>query len=765
MVVTFNANATAARTAALIRNISYENTDTDNPTTTNRTLRFTVSDGDGGTSSNHDAIVNITAVNDASTLAAIEGVPLAYTENNLPTAITAAISIADVDDTNIESATIQITGNYASGQDVLAFTDTPSITGIWNTGSGTMTLSGSDTLANYEAALRSVTYQNTSDNPSTPTRTVSFTVDDGDDPSNTLTRDINVTATNDASVLAAIEGLPLAYTENNLPTAITAAISIADVDDTNIESATIQITGNYASGQDVLAFTDTPSITGIWNTGSGTMTLSGSDTLANYEAALRAVTYQNTSDNPSTPTRTVSFTVDDGDDPSNTLTRDINVARTNDAPTISNLAGDSLSYNSGAGALVIEQVGDVLVSDVDSADFDTGNLTVSLLAGGDVTEDVLSVRDEGLAPGQIGFDGSNVRHGGVLIGTAVGGSGGTDLVISLNTNATPAALTALARNISYENTDTLTPTTGARTVRFTIDDGDGDVSPNYDTTVNVTASIAPTLANLAGDTLAYTEGDGARIVEQGTDVTVTDLDSPDFDSGNLTVSIAAGGDAAEDVLSIRDQGVAPGQIGFDGTNVTFGGTLIGTAVGGNGGADLVVTFNAAADATAAEALIANVTYENADTDDPTTSPRTIRFTLGDGDGASSGPHDMTVTVAAVNDASTLAAIEGVPLAYTEGNPPTPDHQQHNGVGCRRCEYRVGDDPDHRQLCESGGRARLQQYGHDYRQLGSSHRHTDTDRHGQSRQLRSGVANGYLPKHFAGPQYGESHRQLHRQRWR
>ena len=37
---------------------------------------------------------------------------------------------------------------------------------------GTMSLTGSDTLANYEAALRSVTYQSTSDDPSNQTRTV-----------------------------------------------------------------------------------------------------------------------------------------------------------------------------------------------------------------------------------------------------------------------------------------------------------------------------------------------------------------------------------------------------------------------------------------------------------------------------------------------------------------------------------------------------------------------------------------------------------------
>ena len=103
-----------------------------------------------------------------------------------------------------------------------------------------------------------------------------------------------------------IEGTALAYTENDSATNITGTITISDVDDTNIESATIQVTGNYANGEDLLAFSNTPNITGSWDAVTGTLTLTGSDTLANYEAALRGVTYENTSDYPSTATRTVN---------------------------------------------------------------------------------------------------------------------------------------------------------------------------------------------------------------------------------------------------------------------------------------------------------------------------------------------------------------------------------------------------------------------------------------------------------------------------
>jgi hypothetical protein len=64
-----------------------------------------------------------------------------------------------------------------------------------------LTLTGSATLANYQSALRSVTYLNTSDNPSTATRTVSFVVNDGTRQQHAATRNIAVTAVNDAPVV------------------------------------------------------------------------------------------------------------------------------------------------------------------------------------------------------------------------------------------------------------------------------------------------------------------------------------------------------------------------------------------------------------------------------------------------------------------------------------------------------------------------------------------------------------------------------------
>lgn len=200
-------------------------------------------------------------------------------------------------------------------------------------------------------------------------------------------------------------------------------------------------------------------------------------------------------------------------------------------PTITNLSGDSLRYSEGAGAVVIEQSGNALVADVDSANFDAGRLTVSIPAGNDSAEDVLTIRNQGTGAGQIGVSGSNVTYGGVTIGTFAGGSSGTNLVVTLNASATPTVVTALVRNITYQDTDTNAPTTGARTVRYVLTDGDGGTSANYDTTVTVSGvNDAPTDLALSASTVAENAATGTVV---GT-VTGTDVDAGDTKTYSLT---------------------------------------------------------------------------------------------------------------------------------------------------------------------------------------------------------------------------------------
>lgn len=123
-----------------------------------------------------------------------------------------------------------------------------------------------------------------------------------------------------APVMSGVEPYPLTYAPNAAATSITSTLQLADVDDTNLVGATIQISGGYQSG-DSLTFADTANISGSFNSGTGILTLTGSDTLANYQTALRSVKYVSTSQDPAA--RTVSFQVTDGILTSNVPTRGV----------------------------------------------------------------------------------------------------------------------------------------------------------------------------------------------------------------------------------------------------------------------------------------------------------------------------------------------------------------------------------------------------------------------------------------------------------
>ena len=284
-------------------------------------MTFLVNDGDVD-SNIVSRDIDFTAVNDAPTLANIEAVPASYTEGGSAVGITANLSLADLDDTNIESAVVSISNNFAAGEDELIFTDQSGIGGSFDAATGILTLTGSASVADYQAALTTITYNNTSANPSTLTRSVSFEINDGELNSNILSRDIELVAANDAPVLSAIEAAPASYTENDAPLAITGSTTVSDIDDTNIESAVVSISSNF-SADDVLGFTDQNGISGNYNAANGILSLTGSATLVDYQAALQSITYVNTSDDPSDLTRTVTIQVNDGDFDSNIVSRDI----------------------------------------------------------------------------------------------------------------------------------------------------------------------------------------------------------------------------------------------------------------------------------------------------------------------------------------------------------------------------------------------------------------------------------------------------------
>ena len=167
----------------------------------------------------------MTAVNDRPVV--IAGHTLNYTENQIATAIDPAITVSDVDSASLASATVQITGNYVKGEDLLGFTDQNGIHGSFDAATGTLTLTGSSSVADYQTALASVTYVNTSDNPSGAARAVTIVTNDGALDSLAATGAIHVTPVNDAPV---VTHASLTISQGHTVTLTTADIDFDDPD-------------------------------------------------------------------------------------------------------------------------------------------------------------------------------------------------------------------------------------------------------------------------------------------------------------------------------------------------------------------------------------------------------------------------------------------------------------------------------------------------------------------------------------------------------
>jgi hypothetical protein len=137
------------------------------------------------------------------------------------------------------------------------------ISGSYDSSLGILSLtsaSASATLAQWQVALRSVQYSNTSENPSTGVRTLSFGVNDGLSSSNLITSTISITAVNNAPVMAGTSILN--YIENATASAINANLTISDSDNAPLSTASVTIGTNFSAGSDQLSFISVPATMG-----------------------------------------------------------------------------------------------------------------------------------------------------------------------------------------------------------------------------------------------------------------------------------------------------------------------------------------------------------------------------------------------------------------------------------------------------------------------------------------------------------------------
>jgi large repetitive protein len=502
-----NVTVSQVITAANLGNLTYVPAANENGAKT-----FTVTASDGGLSSGTATVtLTLAAANDAPTLA--------------------AIAVSGTEDTTFTFTAANFTGAYADTES----TALASITVATLPATGLLKLSGTNVTASQvitAANLGNLTYAPATNENGAKTFTV--TASDGSLSSAAATVTLTLAATNDAPTLA--------------------AIAVSGTEDTTFTFTAADFTGAYTDTES----TALASITVATLPATGLLKLSGANVTASQ--VITAVDLPNLTYEPAANengAKTFTVTASDGSLSSAAATVTLTLAATNDAPTLA--------------AIAVSGTEDTTFT-FTAADFTGAYTDTESTALASITVATLP------ATGLLKLSGTNVTASQVITAANLG-----------NLTYVPAA---------NEN--------GAKT--FTVTASDGGLSSGTATVTLTLAAVndAPTLAGIA---------------VSGTEDTTFTFTAADF-TGAYT-------DPESTALASITVATLPatGLLKLSGTNVT---------------ASQVIT---AAD-------LPNLTYEPAANEN---GAKTFTVTASDG-GLSSAAATVTLTLAAVNDAPTLAAI-------------------------------------------------------------------------------------------------------------
>jgi large repetitive protein len=264
-----------------------------------------------------------------------------------------ALTVTDADDPNLASATVKITNLQDGDAESLdADTSGTTIAKTYDPSAGELRLTDVASMEDYQKVLRTVTYDNASQNPDTTDRSVTFVVNDGTENSDTTTSTVTVNRVNDAP--NAVDDT--ATTDEDSPVNINVKANDADLEEDSI------------------------TVTGVSDASNGTATINPDDT-------VRYAPDANYSGEDSFEYRVCDDGRTDGaDDPKcDTSTVILAVAAVNDAP----VANDD-SYNADEDTTLTVPAPGALENDTDA---DGNALTVRLVTG--PSNGLLDLRPDG----------------------------------------------------------------------------------------------------------------------------------------------------------------------------------------------------------------------------------------------------------------------------------------------------------------------------------------------------------------------------------
>ncbi|MGC4059845.1 MAG: DUF4347 domain-containing protein [Aquabacterium sp.] len=745
----------ASDVQTVVNGITYQNTNTDNPTGGNRVFTLTQIKDNGGTANGGSdttalsvtSTVTVNPVNDPPTLTTTASNPT-FTEaagagtQAAAVGIYSGTAISTVESTQTVSGLTFTVSGLVDGANEVIVVDGKTIT-LGANSSGTTTTnamtynvsiaSGTATVtltkaagistSNAQALVNGITYQNTNtDNPTAGNRVFTLTqVKDNGGTANggsdttalSISSTVTVKSVNDAPTLSATASNPTFTEAAGVGTQAAAvslysgtAVSTVESGQTII-SLTFTVSGLVDGANEKISVDGTAITLGAASSGttatngmsynvsiaSGTATVTLTSvagiTSANTQTLVNGITYQNTNtDNPTGGNRVFTLTqVKDNGGTANggndttalSVASTVTVKAVNDAPTLTTTASNpAFTEAAGVGtqAAAVGLYSGTAISTIEPGQTITGlTFTVSGLVDG--------------ANEKISVDGTAITLGAASSGTTA--TNGMSYNVSITSGTATVTLTsasgistanaqALVNGITYQNTNTDQPTGGNRVFTLTqIKDSGGTANGGSDTTalsIGSTVTVnsvndAPTLSATASNpTFTEAAGVGTQAAAVGiySGAAVSTIESGQTITG-LTFTVSGLVDGANEVIVVDGKSIALGAAS-SGTTTTNGMTYNVSITSGT--ATIALTKSAGISTANAQTLVNGITYQNTNTDQPTSGNRVFTLTMvKDSGGTSNGGADTTalsiastVTVKSVNDAPTLSATANNPT-FTE----------------------------------------------------------------------------------------------------
>jgi hypothetical protein len=666
LVITFNSSATKTNVDDLLQALQYNNTNTVDPSTTQRAVSITLVDGggtDGGAGADTlviNSTVDVVGVNDAPSGAATATDSTDDTTTLVFDAANFNGSFSDPDHNNF--AGIKITSLPSTGKLQLNNVDitvVPATVTLAQLTGGALTFVPDSGTGGSSPTFDFAVYDDGG---------VANSGVDTDPTPGTFT--IALTASNAAPVLdldaddsvTSGSGFDSAYTEGGAAAAISdtdVSITDADVGD-DITFAIITIS-NAETG-DKLNVGALPATVTVDGTSTDTvvkLVAAAGTSAADFEAAIEAITYSSTSDDPTNHgtnmARSIIVTVGDGNSDSNAAIATVDITDVNDDPT-----GTSATITASEDTFRVLNAADLGFNDVDGT---LKSVTISAATGG-----------------KIYFDAD--------------GAGGLDPV-EVVLPQTYTALQLSDGKVSYKANQDLNGA-GVGTITFTVtDDDSADAASSNTLTVDVTAvNDSPVLTT--GGPIAATEQTAVAILT-GASVADVDLDARnggngDYGGASVSVNRNPATNATEDDFTL----VAGPNFTIDGSNNLKAGGLIFGTISVDGTAGLIVinftSLETAATSALVDEVMQGIRYTNNSDNPPASVDLSVGFHDGSpGGGQGAGATDLdinlvTVNIAGVNDApvnslggtigtgedAVNAWLSGMAISDPDADPATDD---------------------------------------------------------------------------------------------